>query len=112
LGDAVAEIAAGEGFALNGAKTRSSGRGGRQAVCGVVVNAHPNVARKEYDALKAIVYNTARHGPAGQNLAGVADFRAHLRGRIAWVAALNPDRGAKLLRHFAEIDWGADLSSG
>jgi RNA-directed DNA polymerase len=69
------------------------------------VNARPNVVRSEYDQLKAILNNCARHGPASQNRAGVADFEAHLRGRISWVASLNPDRGDKLRRRFAAIDW-------
>jgi hypothetical protein len=33
------------------------------------------------------------------------DFEAHLRGRIAWVASLNPGRGEKLRRRFAQIAW-------
>jgi hypothetical protein len=78
----------------------------RQSVCGVVVNVHPNVARVEYDRLKATLHNAARDGPASQNRSGSTDFEAHLRGRISWVASLNPDRGAKLHRQFAQIDWG------
>jgi hypothetical protein len=80
-------------------------RAGRQRVCGIVVNAHPNVARDEYDPLKAILHNAALRGPAGENRAGVGDFRAHLLGRIAWVESLNPARGAKLRARFARIDW-------
>jgi hypothetical protein len=34
------------------------------------------------------------------------DFEAHLRGRISWVASLNPARAEKLCKRFAEIDWG------
>ena len=94
-----------EGFAVNARKTALHGAGGRQSVCGVVVNVRPNVLRSEYDELKAILHNAARHGPAGQNRTGVADFEAHLRGRISWVASLNPARGEKLRRRFAEIRW-------
>jgi RNA-directed DNA polymerase len=101
----VAEIARDEGFAINERKTALHSAGGRQSVCGIVVNARPNVLRSEYDELKAIVHNAAVHGPAGQNRAGIADFEAHLRGRIAWVASLNPARGEKLRRRFAEIRW-------
>ena len=78
---------------------------GRQRVCGIVVNDHPNVARDEYDRLKAILHNATRHGPAGENRAGVADFRAHLLGRIAWVQSINPARGARLRERFARIEW-------
>jgi hypothetical protein len=46
-----------------------------------------------------------RDGPASQNRSGIPDFEAHLRGRIAWVSSLNPQRGEKLRRWFAEIDW-------
>jgi hypothetical protein len=103
--DLVAEIAREEGFAINGRKTALHAAGGRQSVCGVIVNVRPNVLRSEYDELKAILHNAARLGPASQNRAGIADFEAHLRGRISWVASLNPARGDKLRRRFAEIRW-------
>jgi hypothetical protein len=101
----VAEIARDEGFAINEGKTASHSAGGRQLVCGIVVNVRPNVVRSEYDELKAILHNAGRHGPAGQNRSAVADFKAHLRGRISWVASLNPARGEKLRRRFDEIRW-------
>ena len=85
----IGEIAAAEGFRLNAAKTRVMGRGTRQTVTGIVVNARPNVPRAEYDELKAILHRASLHGPAGLD-------PAHLLGRIAWVEALNPSRGAKL----------------
>lgn len=69
------------------------------------MNDRPNVERGEYDRLKAILLNAARHGAASQNRAGHADFRAHLRGRVAWVNHLNPQRGERLLADFARIDW-------
>jgi hypothetical protein len=98
-------IARAEGFTVNERKSALMTRAGRQRVCGIVVNAHPNVARDEYDRLKAILHNAALRGPAGENRAGVGDFRAHLLGRIAWVESLNPARGAKLRARFARIDW-------
>ncbi len=101
----VAGIARDEGFVLNDRKSSLRTAAARQSVCGIVVNSHPNVARSEYDQLKAIQHNAERHGPASQNRAGVSDFEAFLRGRISWVGSLNPDRGAKLLRRFEEIDW-------
>jgi RNA-directed DNA polymerase len=102
----VAEIVRDEGFALNQRKSWLRSAAQRQSVCGVVVNLHPNVIRAEYDRLKAMLHNAARDGPASQNRSGILDFEAHLRGRISWVASLNPDRGAKLRRLFAQIDWG------
>jgi len=104
----VADIARDEGFAINERKTALHSAGGRQSVCGIVVNVRPNVLRSEYDELRAILHNAASHGPAGQNRAGIADFEAHLRGRISWVASLNPARGEKLRRRFAEISWEDD----
>jgi RNA-directed DNA polymerase len=80
-------------------------QGVRQSVCGVVVNVRPNVTRAEYDELKAILHNAALRGPDTQNRAGVGELQAHLRGRIAWVASLNAERGSKLRRRFEAIDW-------
>ena len=94
-----------EGFRLNPRKSQLMTRAGRQQVCGVVVNTHPNAARADYDRLRAALHEAALRGPAAANRAGVPDLRAHLLGRIGWVEALNPARGAKLRRQFARIDW-------
>lgn len=101
----VTEIARAEGFTVNARKSAVHGSGARQSVCGIVVNVRPNVVRAEYDRLRAILHNCARHGPASQNREGLADFEAHLRGRVAWVGSLNPRRGEKLRRRFEQIDW-------
>jgi RNA-directed DNA polymerase len=105
IGLAVAEIARDEGFTVNNHKTTLMTRAGRQRVCGIVTNDRLNVARTDYDALKAILHNSAIHGPETQNRSAVPDFRAHLLGRITWVGALNPARGEKLRRLFAAIAW-------
>lgn len=110
FGKAVETIVHEEGFALNAAKTRIMPRSARQRVTGIVVNEHCNIGRAEFDTLKAILHNCARGGPAGQNRAGVPDFRGHLTGRVAWVAQVNPRRGAKLRRLFERIDWGSRTS--
>ncbi|MGH2850172.1 MAG: reverse transcriptase family protein [Solirubrobacteraceae bacterium] len=101
----VAAIAADEGLRVNQEKSTLATRAGRQRVCGVVVNEHPNIAREEYDALKAIIHNCARQGPASQNRNGINNFRAHLVGRIAWVETLNPQRGRKLRRALSDVPW-------
>lgn len=98
-------IAAEEGFALNRGKTRVQPRAGRQTVTGVVVNQRPNVPRADFDRLKAILTNCARHGPATQNRDRHPDFRAHLAGRVAHVATVNPLRGRKLWVLFDRIKW-------
>ncbi len=101
----VGAIALEEGFELNMRKSRFLRQGGRQKITGVVVNAHPNVARTDYHTLKAILYNCGRFGPSSQNRNGHPDFKAHLLGRIAHVRSLNPQRGQKLQNLFEKIDW-------
>lgn len=103
--DTAGRIAAGEGFRLQPTKTRVQRAGGRQTVTGIVVNAHPNVRRDEYDTLRAVLHNAAVHGPAGQNRSGHPDFRAHLTGRVSWVESVNPGRGARLRAVLDRIDW-------
>ena len=102
---AVARIALEEGFALNSGKTRMRGAADRQAVTGIVVNEQTNVPREDYDELRAILRNCVRFGPTSQNRLGHNDFRSHLRGRIAWVAALHPERGRRLLLTYSQIDF-------
>jgi len=105
LAHTVAEIVADEGFRLHPAKTRVRTAAQRQVVTGLVVNARPNVARSEVDRLRAVLHDAARSGPEAANREGHPDFRSHLRGRIAWVAAANPDRAPKLEAAFAAIAW-------
>lgn len=102
---AVGLIVRDEGWRLNDRKHQLMTDAGRQRLAGMVVNAHPNVAREEYDRLKALLHNAARTGPATQDRGDHADFRAHVRGRIAWVQAVNPARGARLLERYERIDW-------
>ncbi|MTW12582.1 RNA-directed DNA polymerase [Pseudoduganella eburnea] len=101
----VAAIALEEGFRINTRKTRVMRKGTRQEVAGVVVNSHPNLARGEYDLLKAILTNCVRHGPASQNRHRHPSFRAHLAGRISYVKMLNANRAVKLQRLFETIEW-------
>jgi RNA-directed DNA polymerase len=105
VADQVAEIARDEGFRLHDGKTRVRSAAQRQVVTGLVVNAGTNVARDEYDRLRAVLHDAARSGPAAANRTGHPDFRAHLLGRIAWVAATHPGRAAKLTEAFAAIEW-------
>lgn len=101
----VAAIALEEGFRVNTRKTRVMRQGVRQQVTGVVVNAHPNFGRDEYDQLKATLTNCVRHGPASQNRARHPDFRGWLHGRISYARMLNPQRAAKLQRLADAIAW-------
>ena len=101
----LATIAEDEGFSLNFRKTRVMTSGGRQRVTGIVVNEKVGVARADVDQLRAILHNCARLGPATQNRDGHADFRAHLRGRVAWIASLDARKGERLRAMFERIRW-------
>jgi hypothetical protein len=105
---AVAAIVADEGFRLNERKSALATRAGRQRMCGIVVNARTNAPRDDYDRLRAALHEAATRGPAAANRDGVPDLRAHLLGRIGWVEALNPARGARLRRSLAAIDWSRE----
>jgi hypothetical protein len=96
-----------EGFSPNWRKTRIIPSSASQRITGLVVNQCPNLPRREYDTLKAILTNCRRHGPASQNRDAVADFRTHLLGRIGWFRQVNPGRGVRLLELFTQIDWEA-----
>jgi hypothetical protein len=101
----VAAIALEEGFAVQHRKTRVMRQGVRQRAAGIVINRKINLARDEYDQLKAILCNCVRHGPQSQNRAAIPYFRAHLAGRVAYVAQLNPERGRRLARFFEQVVW-------
>ena len=102
---AVRAIVRDEGFAINDAKTRAMGAHERQQVTGIVVNAHVNVRREDYDRLKATLFNCVRNGAVAENRAALPHFRAHLDGRVAWVEQLDFARGAKLRAMFDAVDW-------
>jgi len=101
----VARIALEEGYSLNHRKTRLATPASAQRVCGVVVNAHPNLPRREFDRLRATLHQCALRGPASQNHDGHADFRAHLWGRVQWAAQLNAAKAARLHTLWQRIDW-------
>jgi hypothetical protein len=101
----VYRIALEEGFEVQTRKSRFMRQGVRQQLAGIVLNTRPNVARAEFERLKAILCNCVRHGPQYQNRDGHPDFRAHLRGRIAYVEMLNPARGRRLREWFSRIAW-------
>ncbi len=102
---AVSRIVADEGFRVNPGKTRLRTADQRQVVTGIVVNHRPGPGRAEHDRLKALLHNASRTSGRAQNLAGHPDFAAYVRGRIAWVAQLHPERGARLLAAWHQVDW-------
>jgi hypothetical protein len=102
---AVAGIAMDEGFQVAHRKTRIMRRSVRQHAVGLVINEAANIDRREFDRLKATLTNCARHGPQSQNRDHAPNYRDHLRSRIAYVAATNAARGAKLLAIWERIEW-------
>jgi RNA-directed DNA polymerase len=101
----VAAIVREEGLAVNYRKTRIMRRGVQQHLTGLVVNDRVNVDRREFDRLKATLTNCVRLGLASQNRERHPDFRAHLMGRVAFVASVNPVRGGRLQDLFDRIVW-------
>jgi hypothetical protein len=101
----VCAIALDEGFSIRSRKTRILRQSTAQRVAGVVLNVHPNLPRKEFDTLKALLHNCAAYGPESQNLQGHASFREHLQGRVAYYAVINPRRAETLQRLFEKIVW-------
>ncbi len=102
---AVGAIIIEEGFRPNHHKTRVLRQGQKQHAAGLVLNEKPNIDRREFDRLKAILTNCARHGPAPQNRGNHPDFAAHLEGKLAWVRFIHPGKEAKLREIFERIDW-------
>ena len=94
-----------EGFAVNHRKTRIMRQSVRQRLAGIVANHHPNIARKDFDSLKAILFNCIRHGPESQNREVHPNFRAHLDGSVSFVEMINFEKGRRLRRLFDQIRW-------
>jgi RNA-directed DNA polymerase len=94
-----------ESFLVNHDKTSLRTTAQRQLVTGVVVNAHANVPRPEYDRLKAVLHRIAVDGPGAYDPGRSVDRQSQLRGQVAWVNAVNPRRGQKLHRILDTINW-------
>lgn len=92
-----------ESVSLNHRKTRIKKAHQKQRVVGIVVNSKPNIDRKHFDTLKAILTNCTRHGLESQNRGNHPQFRAHLLGRVQYVKSLNEQRGLKLEQIYRNI---------
>lgn len=101
----VGQIVDAEGFRIHPGKTRVMRAHQRQSLAGLVVNNSPRVRRSDHDALRALLHNAARTGAAAQNHDGLADFRAHVYGRIAWIGATSETRRERLREMAARVDW-------
>ncbi|MEZ6150436.1 MAG: reverse transcriptase family protein [Pirellulaceae bacterium] len=94
-----------EGFSVQFRKTRKLFHGAEQRILGVTVNEKLNLNRRAFERLKAELHNCVRRGWRTQNRTEHADYRAHLRGRIAHLQSLNPSRGERLLQLFERVKW-------
>ncbi|MFT3765828.1 MAG: reverse transcriptase family protein [Minicystis sp.] len=92
-----------EGFAVNPKKGRLQRAAGRQTVTGIVVNDRPTVPREEVRLLRAILHGAKKTGLAAQNRENIPHFEAHLRGRLAYLHMIDPERAAPMLARFEEI---------
>lgn len=92
----VRHVAKDEGFALNPDKGRVQPRAARQLVTGIVVNSKPGVPRDQVRRLRAILHQAKKTGLEAQNREKRPDFRGWLQGMIAYVAMVDPQKGAKL----------------
>lgn len=94
-----------EGFSVHHRKTRIMRQSVRQRIAGMVVNQGLNLPRDDFDRLKAILTNCARHGPDTQNRGGHANFRSHLKGRVSYFEMAAPAKGLRLRELFDQIRW-------
>ena len=102
----VRHIARDEGFTINEAKSRVLRRNAAQVVTGLVVNDRPGVPRDEVRRLRAILHRAKTEGLDAQNRQDHPDFRAWLRGKIAYVSMARPEVGARLLAEFEARESG------
>ncbi len=82
-----------EGFEVNPAKARVARKGSRQRVTGVVVNDKLGLSRRERRRLRAAIHQVRK-----EHEQGTLDPRrlARLRGKLAYLAMLNPSQAAAL----------------
>ncbi|APR88027.1 Retron-type RNA-directed DNA polymerase [Minicystis rosea] len=99
----VRHVVSEEGFAINPKKGRLQRAARRQMVTGVVVNDRPSVPREEVRRLRAILHHAEKTGLAAQNRENVPHFEAHLRGRLAYLHMIDPERAAPMLARFEAI---------
>jgi retron-type reverse transcriptase len=89
----VRHIAADEGFTVNEKKSRVLRRHAAQRVTGLVVNDRPGIGRKEVRRLRAILHRARLEGLDRQNREERPNFRAWLRGKIAYLSMVRPEVG-------------------
>jgi retron-type reverse transcriptase len=86
-------VIAEEGFSVNADKTLLMRRGRAQRVTGVTVNRTLGLSRRERRALRAALHREAQQRAAGN---ADANWLARLRGKLAYLAMLNPLQAQRL----------------
>ncbi|MEK6237227.1 MAG: reverse transcriptase family protein, partial [Planctomycetales bacterium] len=99
----VRSIIAEEGFEEQPTKTKVMRNSRRQEVTGLTVNQRPAVSRQEIRKLRAILHNAAKHGLESQNRENRPNFAGHLRGKVAYVCMIDPQRGAPLREALQQV---------
>ena len=99
----VRHLAEAEGFTINESKSRVLRQNTAQMVTGLVVNDRPGVARDEVRRLRAILHRAQREGLDAQNRDNQPNFRAWLRGKIAFVQMARPEAGVLLLAQYDRL---------
>jgi len=92
-----------EGFRVNAKKGRIQRRGGRQDVTGIVVNDKPGLPRSEVRRLRAILHRAKNTGLAAQNRENHPNFRAHLEGKLAYLAMVDRQKGLDMLEELRRL---------
>lgn len=85
-----------EGFALNPKKGRVQRACRRQSVTGIVVNDRLSLPREEVRRLRAILHQAEKTGLEAQNRENLPNFEAWLRGKIAYLSMVDPEKGKKM----------------
>jgi RNA-directed DNA polymerase len=84
------------GFRVHPDKTRVLRRSGRQEVTGIVVNERPAICRATLRRFRATLQQIERDGPEGKHWNGNHNVIAAVAGFAAYVAMVDPQRGAAL----------------
>jgi len=100
---AVRRVVEAEGFRINRKKGRIQRRAGRQDVTGIVVNDKPGLPRAEVRRLRAVLHRAKHTGLAAQNRENHPNFRAHLEGKLAYLAMVDREKGLAMLEELRRL---------
>ena len=70
---------------------------------GIVVNQKPGVPREEVRKLRSILHHAKTTGLEAQNREGIPHFEAHIRGKIAYLHMVDPQKAAPLMAELVTV---------